>query len=611
VLLVTSFSAATALAQESVSSFSIAGYEVEVSGDLGGFSLAVETRELEPGLEVAQLRLTRPTAAAPQPFSLKWSLPSHDIQGQWTSSSYFNKSLNPDWYPSSVKSMLARNAPVMTLFGSDDHNRLTFAVSDALNVVLLKAGVREEDGLIYGQIDFFTEKHRVVSNVDLAVLFDRRAMPYHEALRNVTAWWAAQPGYTPAAVPDVARLPMYSTWYSYHQSVAADALLREVEIAKQLGFQAIIVDDGWQTLDSRRGYAYTGDWAPERIPDMTAFVAAVHERGMKILLWYAVPLVGERSRAYPLFQGKYLRYWNGQGAYELDPRYPDVREHIIETYRTALREWNVDGFKLDFMGRFVANDSTVLEATQGRDFASVNEATDRLMTDIMAELRELKPDIMVEFRQPYIGPLMRKYGNMFRAGDAPNAGTANRVRTVDLRLLSGTTAVHSDMIMWHYDEPVEIAAFQLLNIIFSVPQVSVRLEDIPDDHREMIRFYTDYWTRNRSVLLDGMFEARYPLANYPLLIGYDREKQILATYSDVVVPLDAARPTERIDILNAKPSERLLVDVAQALGRYRYTITDSQGWVRETGEVSLEVGTHSFTVTVSGMIALERIGGEP
>jgi alpha-galactosidase len=343
---------------------------------------------------------------------------------------------------------------------------------------------------------------------------------------------------------------------------------------------------------------------------MRAFVDAVHERGMKILLWYAVPLIGERSRINELFQGKYLRYWNGQGAYELDPRYPDVREHIIETYRTALREWGVDGFKLDFMGRFVANDSTVLEATQGRDFASVNEATDRLMTDVMAELRQLKPDIMIEFRQPYIGPLMRKYGNMFRAGDAPNAGTANRVRTVDLRLLSGNTAVHSDMIMWHYAEPVEIAAFQFLNIIFSVPQVSLRLEDIPDDHREMIRFYTDYWNRNRSVLLDGKFEARYPLANYPLLIGYDEEKQIVAAYSDVVILLDAARPTERIDILNAKPSERVTVEVAQTLGRYRRTITDSQGKVRDTGDVYLQEGAHSFAVPASGMIALERIEGE-
>ena len=59
----------------------------------------------------------------------------------------------------------------------------------------------------------------------------------------------------------------------------------------------MIVDDGWQTLDSKRGYAFTGDWKPERIPEMKRFVDAVHERGMKILLWYAMSLVGERSES--------------------------------------------------------------------------------------------------------------------------------------------------------------------------------------------------------------------------------------------------------------------------------------------------------------------------
>ena len=62
----------------------------------------------------------------------------------------------------------------------------------------------------------------------------------------------------------------------------------------------------------------------------------------------------------------------------------------------------------------------MLEAKGGRDFASVNEATDRMMTDVLAELRRVKPDVMIEFRQPYIGPLIRKYGNMFRASDCPN-----------------------------------------------------------------------------------------------------------------------------------------------------------------------------------------------
>lgn len=56
---------------------------------------------------------------------------------------------------------------------------------------------------------------------------------------------------------------------------------------------------------------------------------------------------------------------------------------------------------------------------------------------------------------------------MFRASDCPNSYLANRVKTTDLRLLSGNTAVHADMIMWHYGERVEIAAFQLLNVLFT------------------------------------------------------------------------------------------------------------------------------------------------
>ena len=49
--------------------------------------------------------------------------------------------------------MFAREAPVSCLFGSDDQNVLTFAVSDALNTVLIGSGIREEDGLIYNEVD--------------------------------------------------------------------------------------------------------------------------------------------------------------------------------------------------------------------------------------------------------------------------------------------------------------------------------------------------------------------------------------------------------------------------------------------------------------------------
>ncbi|MCK4965674.1 alpha-galactosidase [bacterium] len=399
---------------------------------------------------------------------------------------------------------------------------------------------------------------------------------------------------------------MYSTWYNYHQDISADVLLKEAEVARKLGFKAIIVDDGWQTMDSNRGYAYTGDWQPERIPNMKEFVDALHEMDMKILLWYAVPFMGEKAKNFERFRGKYLRYRNGLGTYVLDPRFPEVREYIINIYKKALQEWNLDGFKLDFITHFTADKETVLEISDGRDFASVNEAADILMTDIMAELKKVKPDIMIEFRQSYVGPLMRKYGNMFRVADCPNVAVRNRVGSVDLRLLSGDTAVHSDPIMWNYGESVEIAALQFLNILFAVPQVSVRLEDIPKEHFEMIKFLMEYWNENRSILLNGTFEALFPLANYPVVSAREGEKQIVAAYSDQIITLDASKPLKKLDIVNAKTTDRIVVEVIQNMGTFYYTIWDCQGRTIKEEVINLKKGVHGLTVPASGIISFNR-----
>jgi alpha-galactosidase len=339
---------------------------------------------------------------------------------------------------------------------------------------------------------------------------------------------------------------------------------------------------------------------------MKAFVDGCHALGVKVVLWYAVPFVGKNAKVAARFKDKSLRYEDRLGAYVVDPRYPEVRAYLASVYRRAIRDWGIDGFKLDFIERLVADGKTVLDATGGRDFASVNEAADRMMTDVLAELRKVKPDVMIEFRQPYIGPLIRKYGNMFRASDCPNSYLANRVKTLDLRLLTGDTAVHADMIMWHYDEPVELAAFQLLNVMFSVPQVSVRLQEIPKDHFEMVRFYTDYWRRNRAVLLDGAFEALSPNANYPVVRASRGGKQIVGVYADAVVALDGGA-ADSIDVINGKSSKTLVLDADRDLGRYRYVVRDCQGRAVESGDVKIPTGPRAFAVPVSGLLTLERV----
>ena len=123
------------------------------------------------------------------------------------------------------------------------------------------------------------------------------------------------------------------------------------------------------------------------------------------------------------------------------------------------------------------------------DYADVQEALDVLLTEVMEELTSVRPDILIEFRQRYIGPQIRKYGNLLRVSDCPGSGISNRVGIVDLRLLSGKTAVHSDMLMWHEAETAQDAALQVLSCIFSTVQISVSLDKLTEEMKKMLLFW--------------------------------------------------------------------------------------------------------------------------
>jgi alpha-galactosidase len=581
---------------------SVALEDLKIEGDLGGFEPSWQVEEPEANLRIFRLKLKSPEADTPPKFTVSWKAPAVDIYGFWTPRVSLDKA---DYWDGGFTSRAARYAPVYSLYDTADRNRMTFACSDALRSVDVGAYWIEDRARFTGSLTFFAERSPAISEYSVEIRIDTRPVPYWEALAGVSRWWAEQENYKPAPVPDAARQPLYSTWYSFYQNLTADEVVEQCELGSALGMKTVIVDDGWQTFDSKRGYAFTGDWQPERIGDMKGFVDRVHAAGMKFVLWYSLSLVGEKSRNYERFEGKYLWYWEGQGASVLDPRFPEVREFIIGTYEKAVREWDLDGFKLDFIGMFRPDRNTKFEATGGRDYASLDEAVDRLMTDIMARLRAIKPDIMIEFRQPYIGPLMRKYGNMFRATDCPNLAIVNRVRTTDVRLLCGGTAAHSDMFIWDEGDPVEVAALQILNILFAVPQVSVKLNEVPQAHREMLANWLAYWSANREVLLDGEFEPRNPSANYPLIMSHKGGKTIAVVYNDVVVPLEREDCTA-LDVVNAKSTPFVVLDVRRGLGEMEFKTYDCLGGEQAAGTINLSQGVHKIGVPSSGLISFHK-----
>lgn len=578
--------------------------DVEVKGDFGnGWRFSFEQTAAETGVEQIKIRLEADAPQTPPEMSLNWSVPQLDMQTRWTPSCGFSRNIPPDW-GRALSSNLAFSAPLMSFINLKGQNRMTIAFSEAMRDVNIYGGVCEESNRIVCRVVLFTVPEAPIQSYEAVLRIDTRRIFYADAIRDAAAWFTSFEEYKPSVAPEAAFEPIYSSWYSYHQDVFDHELEKECELAKNFGMKGIIVDDGWQTDDNQRGYAFCGDWeiSKRRFPDMRAHVAKVHAMGMKYIVWYSVPFVGDRSKARERFAGKFLYRRDGLNTSVLDPRFPDVREYLINIYETAIREWDLDGFKLDFIDNFhvEGEDPALKDNYAGRDVKSVPRAVDILLSETMRRLRALKPDILIEFRQGYIGPAVRKYGNMFRAGDCPADVLANRVRTIDLRLTSGKTAVHSDMLEWNSGDTPEIAALQLLHVLFSVPQISVRLNEVPEDHRRMLHFWLDFCVRHRDVLLKGYLKPFHPELNYPIVSAENGEEKVIAVYNFGQYVKISCDPGKSCYIVNATGRSELIMEL-QCAPQY-VEVFDAMG--RTVQAPIVRAGFARVPVPASGLMIL-------
>lgn len=553
------------------------------------------------GLYTYKFSISSEQPNSPKPITLRWCIPSFNMKGVWKPGGVHDKRQQYDWELEHVKSRVSVDAPVICVFGHDDSNIHTIACSDAANLISMNALLREEDNYEYCHLSFFTERHPEISSYTCDIRIDTRPILFSQALQEVSQWWESYDSMKPSPIPAVASVPLYSSWYQFHQDLDPEVLLSECKLAYDLGYELIILDDGWQTKDSNRGYDYTGDWEPERFPNMADFVQKVKATGMKFGLWYSVPFCGKHSKAYQKFKGKFLTEEH-RWAPVFDPRYPEVRQYLIDTYVKALKDWKLDAFKLDFIDEFKVYPSTVLTKEDGRDYANVNEAVIQLFTDAMTALRAINPDIGIEFRQQYVGPILRKFGNMFRAFDCPNDAVSNRIRVTDVKLLCGATAVHSDPQTWHIKESVEVAALQVLNSFYGVPQMSMLLSELPKDHLAMIKFYTSYWRVHQDILLNGHFKPTSPLANYPVLESTKDQHTIIGVYEDAIC---TATIQDKLDIINAKRSNSIVLR-SQSECDVQVIIYNCQGDTISQETQQITKGLIEFTVPPSGLIRITK-----
>ena len=532
--------------------------ECERPGDWR-FSLAPTAKG--PGLEEIVLTAESPADAVPPAFTVRFRPGRTGFMHIWNP---FEERFSCSW--SEQYSSFSSGLGVRANFDDSETNVLTFAVSDALNAIRFRTDLACEDANAHAMdfsASFFTESSPVCRAYSTRLRLDRRRVFWSEALADGVEWVTRTSGKTPAVPPDAAYDPLYSSWYVFRQGVAQRKMSEELPRAARLGMRNVILDDGWQ--------ADRGEWEinTNRFPDMKAHVAEAHALGLKYILWFALPHVLADSPAYPRFKGMLLSETpDPWGDYAFDPRYPEVRAHLVNRLVALQRDYGFDGFKLDFIDQFVSRERDLAAENdfKGCDERSVPVATERLLREIHAALTAIRPDILIEFRQCYVGPVVRQYGNMLRANDCPGDFEANRYRTLALRVTSRGTAVHSDMLLWSPEDSVADVKRQVWNSMFAVVQYSAHLGSLPAAHldalAETIRFTQDH----RETLLLGKLVPHHPELGYPCAEATSASERIVAVYQPtyvVRIPKDGRRTI----LVNATSASSLVVETPAGLRR--------------------------------------------
>ncbi|MBQ6065768.1 MAG: alpha-galactosidase [Clostridia bacterium] len=545
----------------------------------------------EPGVDCYRVRMAWDGLETPPATVMRFGFPATDTYSVFECRR-FDRAKN--WGGVERTSRLAADLPLLQLISKKGKNRYLFTLSDVKTPVKLRVKCDYTDMTAEGEIIFFTELTDPIDCYECVLRIDTRPIPFTQALKDASGWFAAL-GYVPARVPEAAYDPLYSTWYSYLTKVTAEDVLRECRAAKELGMDTVIIDDGWQRQDGASVYGYCGDWKPfpVKFPDMAGLIRALHGLGMKVLLWYAVPFVGHYSDQYAGFQGKYLNEADGCDCAVLDPRFPEVRAFLADTYVSALKAWKPDGFKLDFIDRFRTNGVV----SEGMDTASVEDATFRLLSEIYRALTEENPDVLIEFRQPYSGPVIGAFGNMIRVWDCPNDGLTNRVSSLNLRLTS-SAAVHSDPIRWHRDESPEQTAVLLWGTLFSVPQISVRLAELGPEQAAVLRNYLGFWRAHRDTLMKGELTVQSQECLFSLVSSSLGEETVALCSAQNYVDVS---PFRRAYLCNLTEMGTLAVGTVPGT---RITVRDCLG--RTVEEQTAQAELCSVKVPLGGLAELSR-----
>ncbi len=212
--------------------------------------------------------------------------------------------------------------------------------------------------------------------------------------------------------------PEWCAW-GYERNFNKDQILKSLDDVVRLGLKWVTIDDGWQSADGDWGIS--NDKFKNGETEFKSMIDSIHSKGLKVRLWW-VPFTASDSiysaANYPdrlnefgmTIQSKIAKqhsnwfsldknknryqvsWWN---SYQLCPALKEVRDYFKSFIVKAIKDWGVDGFKIDGQNLNLAPPCYNPEHHHSSPY-DASRATAIFFKEIYEIAKSIKPDFLIQ-----------------------------------------------------------------------------------------------------------------------------------------------------------------------------------------------------------------------
>lgn len=166
--------------------------------------------------------------------------------------------------------------------------------------------------------------------------------------------WLYQNHLMPGRFKDKVRPVLLNSWESMYCDVSLEKIEEQAELARQIGVELFVLDDGWFRRDNHTRTSM-GDWKcnEDKLPGGIKRVSEIiHGKGMQFGLWFEPEAVSEDSEVFQKHRDWVLhipgyQMIKGRHEYLFDLSRKDVRDYLISVLDSYLKDGDIDYVKWD------------------------------------------------------------------------------------------------------------------------------------------------------------------------------------------------------------------------------------------------------------------------